>query len=68
VAVLGNRVACDHEGCNYSVAFQVLRPGAADRFTSEPLPRHLARKEWWRIDDGGDFCPRHAEIWEIREL
>jgi hypothetical protein len=67
VAVHGNRVVCDHEGCDYSVAFQVLRPGATDRFTSEPLPRHMAKKEGWRIADDGDFCPRHNEIWEIRE-
>jgi len=68
VAVLGNRLACDHEGCDYSVTFQVLRPGPEDRFTSEPLPRHLAMKEGWRIDDRGDFCPRHSEVWEIREI
>jgi hypothetical protein len=65
--VRGNRVACDHEGWDYYVAFQVLRPRAEDSFRSEPLPRHFARKEGWRIDDG-DFCPRHAEIWEIREI
>lgn len=64
----GNRVDCDHEGCDYFVAFQVLNPDSADGLTSEPLPRHLARKEGWRIDDNGDFCPRHSEIWEIREV
>ena len=26
-----------------------------------------ARKEGWRIDDDGAFCPRHTDIWEIRE-
>jgi hypothetical protein len=30
--------------------------------------RGLARKEGWRIDNDGDFCPRHAEIWQIREI
>jgi hypothetical protein len=69
VAVHGNRVACDHEGCKYFVAFQVFRRGAADNFIYEPLlPLHLARKEGWRIDDDGDFCPRHTEVWEIREI
>jgi hypothetical protein len=38
-------VACDHEGCDYSVTFQVLGPSAAGRFTSEPLPWHAARKK-----------------------
>jgi hypothetical protein len=66
VAVHGNRVTCDHEGCDYSVAFNVLRPGAANRFTSA-LPRHWARKEGWRIDEDGEFCPRHSDMWEIRE-
>ncbi len=28
MAVQGNRVACDHEDCDYSVTFQVLRPVA----------------------------------------
>jgi hypothetical protein len=67
VAVHGNRVACDYKGCDYSVEFQVLRPRAADRFSSEPLPRHFARKEGWRIDEEGHFCPTHTEIWEIQE-
>jgi hypothetical protein len=62
-----NRVDCDQEGCDYFVAFQILRPDAVPRFTPEPLPRYLARKEGWRADDDGDFCPRHADIWEIRE-
>ncbi len=26
-----------------------------------------ARKEGWRIDDDGALCPRHTDIWEIRE-
>ena len=68
VAVDGDRIACDHEGCDYFVAFQILRPDAVTRFTSEPLPRYLARKEGWRINDEGDFCLRHAEIWAIREI
>jgi hypothetical protein len=59
-----NRVACDHEGCDYTVAFHVLTRRAAHRFTPEPLPRHLARKEGWRIDGDGDFCPTHADIRE----
>jgi hypothetical protein len=57
-----------HEGCDYFVAFQILKSGASDSFTSEPLARHLARTERWTIDDDGDFCPRHSEIWEIREI
>jgi hypothetical protein len=64
----GDRVACDHDGCDDAVAFRILRPGAADRFTSEPMPRRLARKEGWRVDDDGDFCPRHSERWEIRDV
>jgi hypothetical protein len=67
VAVQRNRVTCDHDGCDYSLAFEVLRPGAANRFTSAPLPRHWARKEGWRIDEDGEFCPRHSDMWEIRE-
>jgi hypothetical protein len=67
VAVQRNRVTCDHDGCDYSLAFEVLRPGAAGGFTSEPLPRHWARKEGWRIDEDGEFCPRHSDVWEIRE-
>jgi len=66
--VHGNRVACDYEGCDYSVAFEVLRLRAEDSFMSEPMPRHFARKEGWRIDEDGDFCPRHAEVWEVREI
>jgi hypothetical protein len=68
VVVRGNRIACDHGGCEYFVEFRVLRPDGVGRFTSEPLPRRLARKESWRIDHDGDFCPRHAEMWEFREL
>jgi hypothetical protein len=68
VVVHGNRVACDHEGCDYSVAFQVLSPGGSYRFTTEPLPRYLARKEGWRIDEGGDFCLTHFEVWEAQGL
>jgi hypothetical protein len=64
----GNRVECDQEGCDYFVAFQVLRSDAVPRFTTLPLPRYLAKKEGWWIDDEGDFCPRHAEVWEIREI
>jgi hypothetical protein len=40
----GEQIACDHEGCDYLVAFQILRRGAVPRFTPEPLPRYLARK------------------------
>lgn len=68
VVVHANRVACDHEGCENSVAFQVLRPGATDSFSAERLPRHLARREGWRIGEDGDFWPRHCEVWEIREI
>jgi len=50
------------------VAFEVLRLRAEDSFMSEPMPRHFARKEGWRIDEDGDFCPRHAEVWEVREI
>jgi hypothetical protein len=65
--VHGNRVTCDHEGCEYFVEFQVLRPGPVGRGT-ELRPLSLARKEGWRIDSDGAFCPRHAEIWHIREV
>jgi hypothetical protein len=68
VATHGNRVECDQEECDYSVAFQVLISDAVPRFTSLPLPRYLARKEGWRIDEDGDFCPRHAEVWEVRQI
>lgn len=65
--MLRNRIACDREGCDSFVAYQVLRSNAP-LFTKVPLPRHLATKEGWRIDDDGDFCPRHAENWEIRRV
>ena len=68
MAVHGNEIACDHDGCGYVVAFQVLGTGAARPFAKDPMPRPFARREGWRIDDDGDFCPRHAEIWEIREI
>jgi hypothetical protein len=62
MATHGDRVECDQEECDYFVAFQVLRSDAVPRVTALPLPRYLARKEGWRIDDDGDFCPRHAEV------
>ena len=61
----GNRVACDHEGCDYSLRIRALGPARSKRHEAapdfDPRREFVARKAGPSFADDGDVCPGHAE-------